>query len=292
MYDVIIIGKGPAGLSSSIYTGRGNLKTLIIGKDSEALEKAYISNFCCAEEQTGKELIHKGIKQALDVGVDIVEEEVLDIKKESEFVITTDTKEYKSKSVIIATGKPKIKIDIPGINKYEAKGVHYCVACDGFFYKDTKVGVIGYNDYAYHEILELESITKDITLFTNGKDIEMKKENLDELKSKDININKKRIGVLEGNDYLEKISFEDGSEEEIDGIFVAYGTASSVDFARKLGITIDNQNILVDDNQQTNIPGIFAAGDCTGGITQVATAVGQGSTAGIRTKTYLQKLKK
>lgn len=289
MYDVIIIGKGPAGLSASLYTGRGNLKTLIIGKESEALKNAYIENYCCSEPEKGEKLIEKGIKQALEVGVEIKDEEVIGIKKDETFTVTTTEGQYEGKAVVIATGKPRVKVKIDNIEKFEGKGVHYCVACDGFFYQGAKVGILGFKDYAFHETMEMATITDNITIYTNGNNLEMKDENIQILKEKGYKINYKKIKSLEGENLLKKIIFEDGTEEDIDGLFIAYGSASSIDFARKLGVVIKNNSIEVDENQKTNIDGLFAAGDCTGGIMQVATAVGQGAVAGLNAKAYVQK---
>lgn len=289
-YDVIIIGKGPAGLSASLYTSRGNMKTLIIGKTSVLVKGKMIENFCCTEPESGEDLISKGVKQAESFGVKIVEEEVMDIKIGEVFTITTDNNTYTGKSVIIATGKNRTQVPITNIEKYDGKGVHYCVICDGFFYNNKKVGILGYKDYAIHELMEMEQNTENIILLTNGNELEISDKNKEYLKEKKVSINKKVIKMIEGDEFLEKIIFEDGNEEKLDAIFVAYGSASSIDFARKLGILIEDNNIKVDESQQTNIEGLFAVGDCTGGLTQVATAVGEGAIAGQKAKAYIKNL--
>ena len=138
--------------------------------------------------------------------------------------------------------------------------------------------MLGYKDYAVHEALELLAYTKDITIYTNGLKPEFSKEFQQEAKR--FNINEKNILSLEGKDFLQKIVFHDGGTESIDGLFVAYESASSTDFARKLGVLTENGAILVNSDMQTNIDGLFAAGDCTGGFKQIATAVGQGALAG------------
>ncbi|MDK2800639.1 MAG: thioredoxin reductase [Clostridiales bacterium] len=290
LYDVIIIGRGPAGLSASLYTARGNMKTLILGKES-ALEKGkVIENYCCTEAGSGKDLVEKGIDQARSFGAEIVEEEVLDIKKDKYFTITTDKQQFQGKAVIIATGKARTQVPIDHLKRFEGNGVHYCAICDGFFYTGKKVGVLGYKDYAVHELRDLERTTKDIILYTNGNELQMSEGNKKYLQDKNISIHTKAIKSLAGDEFLEKIIFQDGSEETIEGLFVAYGSASSIDFARKLGILIENNNIKVDAEQKTSIEGVFAAGDCTGGLTQVATAVGQGAIAGQKAKAYVQNL--
>lgn len=290
MYDVIIIGKGPAGLSASLYIARGNQKTLIIGKESALSKGKLIENYCCTEPASGEELIQKGINQAKSFGVEIVEEEVIDIKKEKYFTVTTDENIYEGKALIISTGKVRASAPIENLDKFQGKGVHDCVVCDGFFYTDKKVGILGYKDYAVHELMEMENITKDIVLFTNGNELQVSEEHKKYLEDQRIKINKKPIQSVEGSQFLEKIIFKDGQKEEIDGLFVAYGSASSLDFARQLGVLIENNNIKVDKDQKTNVEGVFAAGDCTGGLTQVATAVGEGAVAGQQAKAYIKKL--
>lgn len=287
MYDVVIIGRGPAGLSASLYTARGGLKTLIIGKESIIARSDRIENYCCSEPISGKQLIEKGERQAKGFGVEIEEEEVVDIKRDNSFEVVTKDNSYKTKAVIIATGKSRKKIDIEGIQRFENKGVHYCVTCDGFFYSDKKTGVLGFSDYAVHETMEFEGITRDITLYTNGEQLELNQTSQRYLKDKGIQVNKKSIRKLDGEQNLGRLIFADGETEELDGLFVAYGSASSVDFARKLGILLDGDNIKVDKNQKTNVKGVFAAGDCTGGIMQIATAVGQGAVAGQRAKAFV-----
>lgn len=292
-YDVIIIGMGPAGLSASLYTARGNLKTLIIGRQSALTQSKLIENYCCTKAVSGEELIKNGIEQAKGFGVQIAEEEVLDLVplEDGTFQITTDQNKYSSKAVIIATGKVRESIRIKNLEKFEGMGVHYCVTCDGFFYKNMKVGVLGYKDYAVHELSELEGITSDITLYTNGNELQINDKSRKYLDENNIPIRTEAIESLEGGDSLEKIIFKNGQEEDINGLFVAYGSASSLNFAQKLGILLEKDSIIVDKEQKTNVPGIFAAGDCTGGLAQVATAVGQGAVAGQSAKNYVKNIK-
>lgn len=292
MYDVIIIGKGPAGLSASLYTARGGLKTLVIGKESVLTKGKKIENYCCSEPMSGEELIQRGIEQAKSFNVEIVEEEVVDIRKDNSFTVQTRDNTYEGKAIIIATGKVRKSIPIEGLKKFEGKGVHYCVTCDGFFYSGMKVGILGFKDYAVHELKEMAGITEDLTLYTNGNSLDADGENRKYIEEKGIRVCEKAIKALEGSRVLERLVFESGEREEINGLFVAYGSASSVDFARKLGILLDRDNIIVDKDQKTNVEGVFAAGDCTGGLTQVATAVGQGAIAGQKAKAYVMSISK
>lgn len=291
MYDIIIIGKGPAGISASLYTIRANLKTLVIGKNDSALKKTdKIENYYgFAEPISGQYLLQQGDQQALRLGVEILEEEVIAIEKNEFFEVITGSDRYFSKAILVATGQPHKKLNIGRLSEFEGKGVSYCSTCDGFFFRNLKVGVVGFKDYAIHEALELQAFTKNITIFTNG----MKPEFIEKFAqfADKFEINKQHIKELDGAEFLGKIHFSDGTEVQIDGLFIAYESASSIDFAQKLGVIAEGNSIKVDKNQQTNLEGLFAAGDCTGGFKQIATAVGQGAMAGKEIIKYVRSLK-
>jgi len=290
MHDVIIIGKGPAGLSASLYTVRANLSTLLIGKDGSALKKTgKIENyFGFSSPISGEYLLKEGEKQALGLGVQIIEDEVIAIVKNDYFEITTSKAQYTSKAVLLATGQPQKKLKINNLVEFEGKGVSYCSTCDGFFYNNLKVGVLGFRDYAIHEAIELEAHTKDITIYTNGMELELTGKFCDNVQR--FKVNRKPVSKIDGSEFLQRIHFLDGTSEEIDGIFVAFESASSIDFARKLGIIVDGNSVVIDRNQQTNLDGLFAAGDCTGGFKQISTAVGQGALAGRKMIEYVRSL--
>ncbi len=290
VYDVIIVGKGPAGISAALYTVRANLKTLVIGGPGSSLRKAgKVDNYYgFSETVTGEFLLKQGELQAIRLGAELVEDEVIAIEKKDLFEVTTPGASYTAKSVLLATGQPQKKLRIGNLEKYEGKGVSYCTTCDGFFYKDLKVGVLGYRDFAVHEAIELTAFTKNITIYTNGKELELSEKYREEFGK--FRIDHRPILKFEGSEFLEKVCFEDGTEESLDGMFIAYETASSVDFAMKLGILTENNSIIVDGAQKTNVDGVFAAGDCTGGFKQIAVAVGQGALAAKSIIEYVRKL--
>jgi thioredoxin reductase (NADPH) len=286
-YDTVIIGKGPAGISAALYTVRGGIKTLLIGSDKSYLAKAEkIENYYGFPNGiSGKELLSNGIEQAKNIGTEIVDDEVTSLEMDSGFNIKTSNDKFHAASVLIATGLPPRRPKIDGVQNFEGKGISYCTTCDGFFYRNKKVGVLGNGNYAAQEAKELEPFTKDITVFTNGEEPKFDGEYKDtESKYK---IEKRKIKSVSGNDVLGAVNFEDG-EEKLDGLFIAAATASSVDFAVKLGVMVSNGAISVDGQMKTNIEGIFAAGDCTGGIKQVSVAVGEGAVAGKSMIEYLR----
>lgn len=290
IYDVIIIGRGPAGISAALYTVRAKLSTLVIGRNDSALRKTdKIENYYgFSSPISGEHLLSEGEKQARRLGTEILEDEVIAIEKKDFFEVTTTQGHFVSKALLLATGQSQKKIKIENLAEFEGRGVSYCSTCDGFFYNNLKVGVLGFKDYAVHEAIELLAYTNDITIFTNGMELELSDKYIEDAKR--FKVNSKPVVKIGGSEFLEKIFFKDGTSEDIDGIFIAYETASSVDFARKLGIIVDNNAVVVDKNQQTNLDGLFAAGDCTGGFKQIATAVGQGALAGRKMIEYVRSL--
>ncbi len=291
IYDAIIIGKGPAGVSAALYTVRANMKTLVFGTQSSALTKAgSIENYYgFSQPISGKRLLEEGESQLKRIGGDIREEEVVGIEKEKHFIVKTTKETYEAVSVLIATGQKPAGVKIQNLKKFEGRGISYCTTCDGFFYRGKKVGVLGFKDFALHEAKELLAFTNGITVFTNGQETEFSKDSLT-LKGK-FAINEKPIRSFEGEEFLEKLVFEDGTEFPLDGIFIAYDSASSITFALKMGILVENQAIVVNQNQETNIEGLYAAGDCTGVFRQISVAVGQGAIAGRQMIEYVRKLK-
>lgn len=219
----------------------------------------------------------------------MIDEEVVSIKGDVTYNVVTTKGSYESKTVLLATGQQQNTPKIGNLVEFEGKGISYCTTCDGFFYTDMRVGIIGYKDYALHEALELEAFTKDITIFTNGNELEISKENVQ--KASDYKIEKRKITRLSGENFLDTIIFEDGTEQRIDGIFVAYGVAASTDFAKKLGVITAGKFISVDKEQRTNLQGVFAAGDCVGGFKQISVAVGQGAIAAKGIIEYLRSQK-
>ena len=289
MYDSIIIGSGPAGITASLYMIRAGLKILIISKNQTALNKAeHIENYYGFENGiSGKELNDIGIKQAQNLGVEFLEKEVISIKYADEVyeVVVANQgmdEKYLAKTIVLATGTNRNKPRIRGLQEFEGRGISYCAICDAAFFRNKNVGVLGNGDYAISEIEQLLPIVKSVTMFTNGLEpIEYRSEN--------VNINTKKIREFRGGNIIEEIEFEDDSTEEIDGIFIAQGVATSTDFAKKLGAMIENNYIVVNEKMETTVPNIYACGDCTGGLLQISKAVYEGTVAGLE---VIRKLKR
>lgn len=279
-YDVVIIGAGPAGISASLYIVRANKKVLVLYGDKSSLEKTdKIENYYGFKNGiSGEELYKTGIKQAENLGVDVKEEEVIKIETISEnnynFITKTSNGLYKSKKVILATGNKKNKPKINGINEFEGKGISYCAICDGFFYKNKDVAVIGSGNYAISETNDLINLARKIIILTDGK-------KAPDFRADNVEIETRGIKEIKGNNKVEEIELADGTELKVDGIFIAQGVASSTDFAKKLGVLVKNDKIIVNENMETNIKNLYACGDCTGGLLQVSKAVYEGTIAGL-----------
>ena len=277
MFDVIIIGAGPAGISTGLYTKRANLKTMIIYQNNSSLEKAeLIENYYgFSEGIIGKDLYKDGINQAKNLGIELKNEEVINIKmKENGFDIITDKNEYKTKNIVLATGNKKNVPKIKGIQEFEGRGISYCAVCDGFFYRNKDIAVIGNGKYAISETNELINLANQITILTDG-------EKAPEIRADNVNIDTRKIEEIQGKKRVEQIKLEDNTIIKTDGIFVAKGVAGSNEFAKKLGIITNKDKIVVNEKMETNIPGIYACGDCTGGVLQISKAVYEGTKAGL-----------
>lgn len=274
MYDVIIIGAGPAGVSAGLYAKRANKNVLILYNGESNLEKAHlIDNYYGFENGiSGKDLYEDGIKQAKHLGIEVKKEEVLQIENIESFSVYTDKSQYESKTLIIATGNKKLKPNIKGIAEFDGKGISYCAICDGFFYRNKNVVVIGNGKYAIHEANDLKNIANNVKILTNGEELDCESA---------YEVIKTKIEEINGDTKVRSIKFEDGNNLDVDGIFIALGEAGGADFAKKMGVLTNGDNITVDENMETNVKGLYSCGNSTGGLLQVCKAVYEGAKAGL-----------
>ncbi|MBR3148681.1 MAG: NAD(P)/FAD-dependent oxidoreductase [Eubacterium sp.] len=283
MYDVIIIGAGPAGISASLYAKRANKSVLVLYHGESQLEKAHlIDNYYGFKGGiSGTELYNDGIEQARELGVEVKNIEVTHIAMTASMTYEVKAGEsaFEGKTLILATGNKKIRPNIKGIVDFEGKGVSYCAICDGFFYRKKTVAVLGSGDYALSEAGDLENIVSKLYLLTDG---------LDAPDTDKYEVITKKIKEISGDVKVGKVIFEDDSELEIDGLFVALGVAGGADFAKKLGIALDGDSIKVNNDMSTNIPGVYSCGNVTGGLLQVCKAVYEGAEAGLSAVNYLK----
>ena len=287
MEQLIIAGAGPAGVSAALYAVRSGITPLVLHKGGGALEKAVkIENYYgLPHPVTGAELYKNGLKHLESFQVRVVEEELLAVEYDGDYTVRTTEHTYHSKALILATGAKRNPLALKELKKYEGSGISYCAVCDGFFYRGKEVAVLGNGPYALHEAKVLEPLAAKVTILTNGKEADFNGED-----TASIQIETKKVISAGGDETLSYVQLEDESRLPISGLFVALGTADSTDIARKLGLIIENNHILIEPDTSTPLPGLYAAGDCTGGMLQIAKAVYEGAMAGTRAVNYLKPL--
>ena len=284
---VIIIGSGPAGVSAALYARRGGADVTVITKGAGGLAAAeWVENYYgFAEPISGAELEQRGIAGAKRLGVRFETDEVLAVLPAvvgKGFCLEAVRTAYEADAVILAAGAPRKTLPIKGLRAFEGRGVSYCAICDAFFYRGKRVAVIGAGDYALHEAEILRPHAAQLSLLINGEEPALAMPD-------GIAVHTQRIVCIEGERRVQRIVFDDETVMDVDGIFMAIGTAGSMELARKLGVVLSDGKIAVGKNMETNVPGVYAAGDCTGGLLQIAKAVYDGAEAGLSVIRYLRK---
>ena len=301
MYDVIVIGAGPAGISAALYAKRANLNVVVLYHGESQLDKAHkIDNYYGFEKGiSGPDLYAAGIKQAKNLGIEVLDSEVTNIQMASQnsYMVSSNGGDYEGHAVILATGNKKLRPNLKGLLEHEGKGVSYCAVCDGFFYRKKKVCVLGNKLYALEEAMHLANMAESVTILTNGMDDSEITALVEEEKAKGgaaekIQLNKQKLSEIKGEGKVEAVIFEDGSELATDGFFVALGSAGGADFAKKLGLTLNGDSIATDEKMATNAPGVYSCGNVNGGLLQVCKAVYEGGVAGLSAVEYVRGLKK
>jgi len=303
-FDVIIIGGGPAGLTAAIYASRLGMKTLLLERSmlgGRALNAPLIENFPGFPEGiSGAELIERMIKQAERFGAEIrYPQEVLDLSLERKIKsVKTRSGEYSSRSIVIATGTQRKKLSVRGEDEFLGRGVSYCTVCDGPLFRDKVTAVIGSDDEAFEDALYLANLSKKVFLITQKERVDAAERLVDECeKTGKIEILRASVKSILGDAYVKAIlikNFDSGKEVEvpIDGVFISIGGVPMTNLVKKSGITVDERGcIKVDRRQATSLEGVFAAGDCTCGGMQIATAVGEGAMAAMQAYHYIKRIK-
>ena len=284
MPNIVIIGSGPAGVSAALYAARAGVETTVLTKGPGALDRAeLIQNYYgFAEPISGAELERRGIEGAKALGVQFVTTEAVGLTYMDKLTVETLAGDFPADAVILATGASRAAPHIPGLAGLEGHGVSYCATCDAFFYRGKDVAVLGSGEYALHEVQTLLPVVKSVTLLTNGS-------SLTASFPPEVTVCPEKVNAILGEGRVSGVELNGGKTVALSGVFVALGVAGSTALARKLGAEVDGNRILVDEHMQTTLPGLYAAGDCTGGLLQVAKAVYEGALAGTEAAKALRK---
>lgn len=299
MYDCLVIGAGPGGLTAAIYCSRANLKVAVLEKlmpGGQVASTYKIDNYPGVPEVSGVDLALKMFDQATALGVEYLPMEVIDIKKEKDiFLVKTNDQILQAKTVIVATGTKNRKLHVEGEEKYLGKGISFCAICDGSFYQGQDVLVVGGGNSALEESLYLSSIvnkvyivniTDEPTAFKNVQDKVKKTKNIEVF-------NNSEVIAFEGDDSLKEVKVKNLKTKEVtsfkvNGCFEYIGHIPNTDFLKDLGILNKYGYIVVDGNKETKVKGLFGVGDVIDKeIRQITTATGDGTIAALNAAKYL-----
>ncbi len=291
--DVVILGTGPAGLQAAIHAARKKVAVLVLGKEvKSSLFHAHIENFCCLFKVSGEEMLSVGRQQAANFGSQFIEEDVLHItSRDKDFQLVTEGGlEISTKALIIATGTQRNRLGVPGEKDLLGKGVSYCVDCDGNFYKDEDVAVVGSESAAVDGVLTLTQIAKTAHLVCDRMEV------ADSLRAKlaasSVQVHEgKKVTAIQGDQQVDGLRLQDDTVLPVSGVFIEQGAKGLMELATNLGILLDDEMryIQTDKQQATNVPGIYAAGDVCGPPWQMAKAVGEGCVAGINAANFAKR---
>ena len=284
MPRIIIIGSGPAGVSAALYAVRAGADTTVLTKGPGALDRAEkIENYYgFAQPVSGAELERRSIENAKRLGAKFVAAEAVGLTYTDQLTVETLGGDYPADAVILATGASRAAPRIPGLAGLEGHGVSYCAACDAFFYRGKDVAVLGSGEYALHEVQALLPVVKSVTLLTNGAPLTAQF-------PPEVRVLPQKAEAVLGEKAVTGVQLSGGETLAVSGVFVALGVAGSTALARKLGAEVDGSRVVVDEKMQTTVPGLYAAGDCTGGLLQVAKAVYEGALAATEAVRALRK---
>ena len=283
MSNIVIVGSGPAGVSAALYAVRAGVQTTVLTKGSGAARAETIENYYgFAQPVSGPELERRSIENARRLGVQFVQTEAVGLTWTDRLTVETLAGAYPADAVILATGASRAVPRIPGLTGLEGHGVSWCAACDAFFYRGKDVAVLGSGEYALHEVQALLPVVKSVTLLTDGAALTADF-------PPEVSVCTQKVEAILGEQAVTGVQLADGAVRAVSGVFVALGVAGSTALARKLGAAVEGSRIVVDDKMQTTVPGLYAAGDCTGGLLQVAKAVYEGALAGAEAAKALRK---
>jgi thioredoxin reductase (NADPH) len=301
MHDVIIIGGGPAGLAAGIYAIRRGLSTLVIEKKmpgGQLLLIKEIENYPGFGVIVGEELAARMTEQAKRLGVEFVMEEAVDMSfNDKAKKIKTLENEYSAKAVIIAKGGEYLKLGILGEKELTGRGVSFCAVCDGPFFKNRVIAVVGGGNKAVGDAIYLSGMAKKTYLIHRRDTLRAEETNQTKLAEYGVELILDTIveevvgGPLVRSIKLKNVKTGEKRELCVDGVFISIGILPKTEVEKKNGIAVDEKGFIkVGRNQETSVCGVYAAGDITGGVMQITTAVGDGCVAALSAYKHIKEL--
>ncbi|MEK6957722.1 MAG: FAD-dependent oxidoreductase [archaeon] len=283
-YDLIIIGAGSAGLPAAVYAARFRLKTLVIGEiiGGTIINTHIVENWPGIVSITGWDLMETLKEHVKANEVQIIDAKVIDVEKKGkpEFIVKTKREEYSAKTILFATGTSRKRLNVPGEKEFENKGVSYCAVCDGAFFKNKVVGVVGGSDSAAKEALFLSEHASKVYIIYRGDKIRPEPINGERVqRAKKIEVlTKKNVSEIFGDKNVKGVKFMEGGLLAMDGVFIEIGATPNSELAKKLGVKVNKiEEIIIDESSKTNVGGIFAAGDvCNRHFKQAITGAAEG----------------
>jgi len=292
IYDLIIIGAGPAGLTASIYASRYRMKHLVFAKEpgGQMNEIHKIENWPGEISISGFDLARKMTEQAKNLGAEIKPESIARIeKKDDKFLVSSSSGKYFAKNIIFTIGTEYKTLNIPGEKEFKGKGISYCATCDAAFFKDKVVSVVGGGNSATMAALLLSEYASKVFLIYRGEKLKCDPSYLEKIESSEkiTVIYETNVKEIKGSGVVEKIvldkEYENKEEIELQGVFIEVGSEPGVELVQALGVETNEKNFIkVSGDQSTNIPGVYAAGDVTtgsNGMRQIITAAAEGAVA-------------
>lgn len=287
-YDVIILGSGPAGLQAAVHAARANVKVAVLGRMARSsLYKAHIENYCCMESTlAGSDVLEQGKKQAEKFGSVFFEEDVLKLEQREDGSYAAELESgvtLSAWSIILAMGISRNRLNVPGEKELLGKGVSYCVECDGNFFRNQTVVVVGNESAACSGALSLLLIARDVHLIYADLSVS---ENLRYQIERSLIVKHpgRKVKRILGEGEVEGVELDNGEVIEATGVFIELGAKGALELAAAMGIALDPETmkyIVTNRKQETNLPGVYAAGDICGPPWQMAKAVGEGCVAGL-----------
>lgn len=296
LYDVAIIGCGPAGLQAAIHAAGKKARVIVFGRpEKSSLYKAHVANYCCYEKViSGKEILEAGRKQAQGFDAEFLEQDITETKNEDErFIVVTENGEtFYSKTLILTMGISRKRLGVKNEKGFLGRGVSYCVDCDANFYRGMDVAVVGNESAAVTGALTLLGYANKVYLVCRKLAVNALLH--DQLKQSDVIIlHDTWVKEILGNNEVEEVLLTNGESIKLNGLFIELGAKGAMELAANLGVVFDSETfsfIETNKKQETNIPGLYAAGDITGQPWQMAKAVGEGCVAGMGAAQYAKQL--